>query len=124
LVSGSALSAIYESKTNLKISSEEVFEKFNAKDHVANKVIDGFIKSLAETLSDLALTFLPGDEILLAGSLMRSLFPIINGNDFTEAFISTKNGIHKELLEKISIGVIMKEKTPLYGNFNLFKNLN
>ena len=124
LVSGSALSSIYESKTNLKISSEEVFEKFNAKDHVANKVIDGFIKSLAETLSDLALTFLPGDEILLAGSLIRSLFPIINQKDFTKAFIGTKNGIHKELLEKISIGVIMKEKTPLYGNFNLFKNLN
>jgi len=75
-------------------------------------------------LSDLALTFLPGDEILLAGSLMRSLLPIINVDDFTEAFIGTKNGIHKELLEKISIGVIMKEKTPLYGNFNLFKNLN
>ena len=74
--------------------------------------------------SDLALTFLPGDEILLAGSLMRSLFPVINEKDFTEAFIGTKNGIHKELLEKISIGVIMKEKTPLYGNFNLFKNLN
>ena len=124
LVSGSAISSIYESKTNLKISSEDVFNKFNNKDDIAIKVIDGFIKSLAETLSDLALTFLPGDEILLAGSLMRSLFHIINEEDFIEAFIGAKHGIHKELLEMISIGVIMKEKTPLYGNFNLFKNLN
>ena len=124
LVSGSAVSSIYESKTNLKITSEEVFRRFNSKDQVATEVIEGFIKSLAETLSDMALTFLPGDEILLAGSLMRSLSSIINKEDFNKAFIGRKNGIHKELLDMISIGVIMKEKTPLYGNFNLFKNLN
>lgn len=124
LVSGSAVSSIYESKTNLKISSEEVFRRFNSTDQAATEVVEGFIKSLAETLSDLALTFLPGDEILLAGSLMRSLISVINKEDFNETFIGRKNGIHKELLEMISIGVIMKEKTPLYGNFNLYKNLN
>ena len=74
LVSGTAISKIYELKTNKKLSSERVYEKFKENDEIAIKVINGFIKSLAETLSDLALTFLPGEGIFLAGSLIRNLY--------------------------------------------------
>ena len=60
---------------------------------------------------------------IVAGSLIRSLYPIINKNDFREAFIDNKNEIHKDMLDLISIGVITKERTPLYGNLNFYKKL-
>ena len=121
LVSGSAISSIYKSLVNKDISSEEIYEKFVKKEEIATEVINGFLKSLAETLSDLALTFLPGDGILLAGSLMRRIFHDINIEEFNNTFLKTKSNTHKEILEKISIGVITKKRTPLYGNFHLFK---
>ena len=121
LVSGSAISSIYKSLVNKDISSEEIYEKFVKKEEIATGVINGFLKSLAETLSDLALTFLPGDGILLAGSLMRRIFYDINIEEFNDTFLKTKSNTHQEILEKISIGVITKERTPLYGNFYLFK---
>ena len=121
LVSGSAISSIYKSLVNKDISSEEIYEKFVKKEEIATEVINGFLKSLAETLSDLALTFLPGDGILLAGSLMRRIFHDINIEEFNNTFLKTKSNTHQVILEKISIGVITKERTPLYGNFYLFK---
>lgn len=121
LVSGSAISSIYKSLVNKDISSEEIYEKFVKKEKIATEVINGFLKSLAETLSDLALTFLPGDGILLAGSLMRRIFYDINIEEFNDTFLKTNSNTHQEILEKISIGVITKERTPLYGNFHLFK---
>ena len=121
LVSGSAISSIYKTLVSKDISSEEIYEKFVKKEEIATEVINGFLKSLAETLSDLALTFLPGDGILLAGSLMRRIFHDINIEEFNDTFLKTKSNTHQEILEKISIGVITKERTPLYGNFYLFK---
>ena len=92
-------------------------------DEIAIKVINGFIKSLAETLSDLALTFLPGEGIFLAGSLIRNLYKDINKDDFNKAFIGNRKDAHKNILDMISINVIMKERTPLYGNLKLFKTI-
>ena len=123
LVSGTAISKIYELKTNKKFSSERVYEKFKENDEIAVKVINGFIKSLAETLSDLALTFLPGEGIFLAGSLIRNLYKDINKNDFNNAFLANRKDAHKNILDMISINVIMKERTPLYGNLKLFKTI-
>ena len=124
LVSGSAISSIYESKTNIKISSEEVYQRYKEQDQPAVEVIEGFVRSLGETLSDLALTFIPGDGILLAGSLIRSIYSDIDIVEFEKIFIGNKSKIHQEMLKMISIGVILKEKTPLYGNFNLLKKIN
>ena len=93
------------------------------KDNDAEEIINGFIKCLAQTLSDLSLTFIPGNGILLAGSLMRSLYPHIISDEFKDSFLGTKKGIHKDMLEMISIGVITKEKTPLYGNLGFYKKL-
>ena len=122
LVSGSAISSIYKSITNKEIPSEEIYEKFTKKEEIATDVIKGFIKSLSETLSDLALTFLPGDGIFLAGSLMRRIYLDINKEEFINTFMDINSNTHKKILEKISIGVITKERTPLYGNFYLFKS--
>ena len=90
VISGSAISSIYKLKTNISISSEEILEKFLQKEPIAIEVINGFIKSLAQLLSDLALTFNTGKGILLAGSLIRSIYTIINKDDFYKSFINNK----------------------------------
>ena len=77
VISGTAISSIYKLKTGLSISSEEILEKYQEEEPISVEVINNFIKSLAQLLSDLALTFNTGNGILLAGSLMRSLYPLI-----------------------------------------------
>jgi hypothetical protein len=42
---------------------------------------------------------------------------------FKDNYLGTKNGIHRDILEMVSIGVITKEKTPLYGNLGFYKKL-
>tara|TARA_B100000900_G_scaffold45785_1_gene34089 strand:- start:339 stop:485 length:147 start_codon:yes stop_codon:yes gene_type:complete len=44
-------------------------------------------------------------------------------DEFKNDFLGTKKGIHKDILDMVSIGVITKEKTPLYGNLGFYKKL-
>ena len=105
------------------LTSEEILDKYVQKDPIAIDVMDGIIKSLAQSLSDLALTFNSGGGILLAGSLMRSLYPMIDKNDFYKNFMLNKLDSHMDMLNLISIGVITKECSPLYGNLSFYKKL-
>ena len=124
IISGSGISKIYETLTHEKLSAEEIFKKFLDKEPDALFVINGFIKSLSQTLSDLALSFLPGKGILLAGSLSRSLYTHFNEQNFFKPFINNNTGMHFDILKNTPIGVITKERTPLYGNLSFYKNLN
>jgi glucokinase len=123
IISGTAISNIYHLKSNAYLSSEKILEKYIQKDPIAKDVMDGFIKSLAQSLSDLALTFNSGGGILLAGSLMRSLYPMIDKNNFYKNFTLNKFDSHMNMLNLISIGVITKECSPLYGNLSFYKKL-
>lgn len=124
IISGSGISKIYETLTQDKLSAEEIFKKFLDKEPDALFVINGFIKSLSQTLSDLALSFLPGKGILLAGSLSRSIYTHFNEQNFFKPFINNNTGLHFDILKNTPIGVITKERTPLYGNLAFYKNLN
>ena len=124
IISGSGISKIYETLTHEKLSAEEIFKKFLDKEPDALFVINGFIKSLSQTLSDLALSFLPGKGILLAGSLSRSIHTHFNEQNFFKPFINNNTGMHFDILKNTPIGVITKERTPLYGNLSFYKNLN
>ena len=124
IISGSGISKIYETLTHEKLSAEDIFEKFLDKEPDALFVINGFIKSLSQTLSDLALSFLPGRGILLAGSLSRSIYTHFNEQNFFKPFINNNTGMHFDILKNTPIGVITKERTPLYGNLAFYKNLN
>ena len=124
IISGSGISKIYETLTHEKLSAEEIFKKFLDKEPDALFVINGFIKSLSQTLSDLALSFLPGKGILLAGSLSRSIYTHFNEQNFFKPFINNNTGMHFYILKNTPIGVITKERTPLYGNLSFYKNLN
>ena len=124
IISGTGISNLYKFKTGMTLSAEEILNKYSEDDQESIDVINGFIKCLAQTLSDLSLTFLPGNGILLAGSLMRSLYQFIDTKEFKENFAGVKKGVHKEILDMISVGIITKERTPLYGNLSFYRRLS
>lgn len=123
VVSGSAISSIYEYKTGNSITSEEVVKLLKEGDKDAESVIAGFTKSLAEVISDMALTFIAGNGVYIAGGLMRTIVEFMDKDLFIEHFTGSKKGIHLELLEKMPIGMINREHACLQGNLN-FYNLN
>tara|TARA_Y100001933_G_C18947509_1_gene542247 strand:+ start:404 stop:1306 length:903 start_codon:yes stop_codon:yes gene_type:complete len=124
IVSGSGISKIYETLAHEKLSAEEIFKKFIDKEPDAIFVMNGFIKSLSQTLSDLTLSFLPGKGILLAGSLSRSIYRHFDEQNFFKHFINNNTGVHFDILKNTPIGVITKKRAPLYGNLAFYKNLN
>ena len=124
IISGTGISNLYKFKTGMTLRAEEIFNKYLENDQESLDVMNGFIKCLAQTLSDLSLTFLPGNGILLAGSLIRSLYQFIDTKEFKENFVGVKKGVHREILDMISVGIITKERTPLYGNLGFYKRLS
>ena len=124
ILSGTGISNLYKFKTGMRLTAEEIFIKYLENEQDSLEVMNGFIKCLAQTLCDLSLTFLPGNGILLAGSLMRSLYPYIDTKEFKENFVGVKKGAHREILDMISIGIITKERTPLYGNLGFYNKLS
>ena len=122
VVSGSAISKIYSIKTGNNISSEEVVKLYRDGDIDAIEVIDGFTKSLAEVISDLALTFISGNGIYLAGSLMRTITELMDKDLFIKQFLDNKLPQHRKILELKPIGIINREHACLLGNLNYFNS--
>ena len=120
VVSGSAISRVYEYKTGEKISSENVVKLLREGDETAKQVIEGFTKSLAEVISDMALNFISGNGVYIAGSLMRTIVELMDKDLFVEHFMSNKKEIHKNLLERMPIGMINREHACLLGNLNYY----
>ena len=87
VVSGSAISSIYEYKSGNSITSEGVIRLLKEGDKDAETVIKGFTKSLAEVISDMALTFIAGNGVYIAGSLMRTIVELMDKDLFIEHFI-------------------------------------
>jgi len=122
VVSGSAISKIFSIKTGNNISSEEVVKLYRDGDIDAIEVIDGFTKSLAEVISDLALTFISGNGIYLAGSLMRTITELMDKDLFIKQFLDNKLPQHRKILELMPIGIINREHACLLGNLNYFNS--
>ena len=85
-----AISSIYEYKTGNSITSEGVIVLLKEGDKDAETVIKGFTKSLAEVISDMALTFITGNGVYIAGSLMRTIVELMDKDLFIEHFIGSK----------------------------------
>ena len=125
VLSGKAISSIYEYKTGVRMTSEDIVARYGSNDDMANLVIDGFIKSLAETISDMALTFISGRGVYIAGGLIRSIFKIMDKDKFVEYFYGDKKLVHLQILEMVKIGIVEKEHACLHGNLNFYKkNIN
>ena len=78
--------------------------------------IDTFIDSLAIAISDMALTYMPGKGIFVAGGLMRTIYNFIDRKRFINSFIGQRKSMHQELLQQMPIGIITREMTCLHGN--------
>ena len=125
VLSGKAISSIYEYKTGERLTSEDIVARYGVDDEYANIVVNGFIKSLAETISDMALTFISGKGVYIAGSLMRSIVKIMEQDKFIEYFYGDKKLVHLQILEMVKIGLIEREHACLHGNLNFYKkNIN
>ena len=125
VLSGKAISDIYEYKTGTRLTSEDIVQRYGGDDEMINFVIDGFIKSLAETISDMALTFISGKGIYIAGGLIRSIFQIMDKDKFIENFYGDKKLVNLQILEMVNIGIVEKEHACLHGNLNFYKkNIN
>ena len=122
LISGRGISNIYRHFSGVEKTSENILLNYH-EDEMAKKSIDQFLISLSQVLSELALAYIPGNGIYLAGGLMRSLMMYIDTDDFTENFLINRKPMHKDLLQKISISLIEKEMTCLHGNLNYFNKL-
>jgi glucokinase len=116
VLSGAGISFIHESLTNKKMTPEEVVSLATNKDPEALKAINIFIDALARILSDLALTYMPGKGIFMAGGLIRTLYSFIDQERFMSEFKDLRKPTHAHLLSRIPVGIIMREMTCLYGN--------
>lgn len=116
LLSGRGISRLYENFSGVLNSPEEIVKKVNEGDEHAIRSINVFIDALAKSISDLALTYMPGNGIFVAGGLMRTIYHFIDQDRFIKNFIGQRKNMHEELLKKIPIGIITREMTCLHGN--------
>ena len=123
LISGTGLSNLYEFQTGKRILTEQILDLYQNGDSHASLVVNFFIEVFAKFLSQMGLMYLSGNGIKLAGSLIRSLKPIIDKSKFKKSFEDHSSKVHTEILEKISIDIIDQEFTCLYGLL-VFANKN
>ncbi|MDC1525237.1 glucokinase [Gammaproteobacteria bacterium] len=122
LISGRGISNIYKEYSGLVKSSEEILMSYDM-DRLAKKSINQFLVCLPQVLSELALAYMPGNGIYLAGGLMRSLMQHINPPKFKECFLMNRKIMHADVLANIPIFLIQKEMTCLHGNLNYINQL-
>ena len=109
LISGKGVERIYSHLTSDNKSPEEIIELCKNKDKYAQETIGLFIESIARLLSELALTYLPGRGIFLAGGLVRSLEEFIDLGNFKNNFLRNRRPMHADVLSEIPIGIIQKK---------------
>ena len=123
LISGGGLAKIYSYFASINKSPEEIVTSIHS-DVFAQKSIDIFLISLAQILSELALAYMPGKGIYLAGGLMRSLREHINVNLFMENFLVNRKSMHADVLQQIPVALINQEMTCLHGSLNFINKIS
>ena len=77
IISGRGLKQIYKIFSNEEKSSEEIVSSFS-NDEFSQKTINFFLNSFSQILSELALAYMPGNGVFIAGGLMRSMHQFID----------------------------------------------
>ena len=117
LVSGGGLAKIYSYFAGTDKSPEEIVGSYHS-DQFAQKSVDVFLISLARILSELALAYMPGKGIYLAGGLMRSLQEFLDLELFMKNFLVNRKLMHADVLKQIPLALINQEMTCLHGSLN------
>ena len=116
-LSGTGIKKIYAEKSGKNLTTEEIVSLY-LEDDLATFVLNNFVVALNNILQDLALTFNARGGIFFAGSLMRTISEMNSINYIKEEFNEHSSEAHSNILKNISINLINKEHTPLYGNLN------
>ena len=123
LISGGGLAKIYSFFAGKDISPEEIVSSYYS-DQFAQKSVDVFITSLAQILSELALAYMPGKGIYLAGGLMRSLKEFIDFDLFMKNFVVNRKSMHADVLNQMPVALINQEMTCLHGSLNFINKIS
>ena len=123
IISGGGLAKIYSYFATHKKSPEEIVKTYHS-DEFAKKSIELFLKALSQILSELALAYMPGQGIYLAGGLVRSLDGFLNPETFMKDFLVNKKSMHKDVLAQMPISLIQKEMTCLHGSLNFINKFS
>ena len=116
-LSGTGIKKIYAEKSGKNLTTEEIVSLYS-EDDLATFILNNFVVALNNILQDLALTFNARGGIFFAGSLMRTISEMNSINYIKEEFNKHSSEAHSDILKNISINLISKEHTPLYGNLN------
>ena len=116
-LSGTGIKKIYAEKSGKNLATEEIVSLY-LEDDLATFILNNFVVALNNILQDLALTFNARGGIFFAGSLMRTISEMNSINYIKEEFNKHSSEAHSNILKNISINLINKEHTPLYGNLN------
>lgn len=123
LISGSGLAKIYSHFESVYKSPEEIVTSVYS-DNSSQKSVDIFLTSLARILSELALAYMPGKGIYLAGGLIRSLQEFLDVDLFLENFLVNRKSMHADVLQQIPIAFINQEMTCLHGSLNFINKIS
>ena len=122
IISGGGLKKIYEIFSNQEKSSEEIVSSFN-NDESSQKAINFFLNSFSQILSELALAYMPGNGVFIAGGLMRSIRQFIDNEIFMKNFLMNRKSMHANILSQMPIAIINQEMTCLHGSLNFINKI-
>ncbi len=123
IISGGGLKKIYEIFSNQEKSPEEIVSSFNS-DESSQKAINFFLNSFSQILSELALAYMPGNGVFIAGGLMRSINQFIDNEIFMKNFLTNRKSMHANILSQMPIAIINQEMTCLHGSLNFINKIN
>ena len=122
ILSGGGLKKIYEIYSNQKKSSEQIVSSFK-NDEFSQKAINFFLNSFSQILSELALAYMPGNGLFIAGGLMRSIHKFIDQDIFMKNFLVNRKSMHANILSQMPIAIINQEMTCLHGSLNFINKI-
>ena len=122
IISGGGLKKIYEIFSNQEKSSEEIVSSFK-NDEFSQKAINFFLNSFSQILSELALAYMPGNGLFIAGGLMRSIHKFIDQDIFMKNFLVNRKSMHANILSQMPIAIINQEMTCLHGSLNFINKI-
>ena len=123
IISGSGLKQIYKIFSNEEKSSEEIVSSFS-NDEFSQKAINFFLNSFSQILSELALAYMPGNGVFIAGGLMRSMHQFIDNGIFMKNFLINRKSMHAKILSQMPIAIINQEMTCLHGSLNFINKIS
>ena len=123
IISGGGLKQIYKIFSSEEKSSEEIVSSFT-NDEFSRKAINFFLNSFSQILSELALAYMPGNGVFIAGGLMRSMHQFIDNDIFMKNFLMNRKSMHAKILSQMPIAIVNQEMTCLHGSLNFINKIS